>query len=144
VDVRVAGIASLALVAAIVRGWPALVPVAVALVAGGYAAELAIDDAPLDLAAPAVAVALFLAAELAYWSLDERSRVRAERGDSLRRAALVAVLGLAVFFVASGLLAVVDEVRTRGLALDLAGALAAVGVLAAVLATARGQSSRGS
>jgi hypothetical protein len=142
--VRVAGIASLALVAAIVRGWPALVPVAVALVAGGYAAELAIDDAPLDLAAPAVAVALFLAAELAYWSLDERSRVRAERGDSLRRAALVAVLGLAVFFVASGLLAVVDEVRTRGLALDLAGALAAVGVLAAVLATARGQSSRGS
>jgi hypothetical protein len=144
VDVRVAGIASLALVAAIVRGWPALVPVAVALVAGGYAAELAIDDAPLDLAAPAVAVALFLAAELAYWSLDERSRVRAERGDSLRRAALVAVLGLAVFFVASGLLAVVDEVRTRGLALDLAGALAAVGVLAAVLATARGQSSQGS
>jgi hypothetical protein len=144
VDVRVAAVALVALVAAVVRGWPVLVPVAVTLVGGTYAAQLAVDDAPLDLAAPAVAVGLFLAAELAYWSLDERSRFAADPGLSLRRAALVAASGLAIFVASSGLLVVVDEVRARGLALDLAGALAAVGVLAAVVATVRGQSSSGS
>ena len=144
VDARVAAVAFIALVAAIVRGWPALVPVAVTLVGGTYAAELAVDDAPLDLAAPAVAVGLFLAAELAYWSLDERSRSGGDAGIGLRRAALVAASGVAIFVASSGLLVVVDEVRARGLALDLAGVLAAVGVLAACLATARGQSSSGS
>jgi len=144
VGVRVAAIALVALVASVVRGWPVLVPVALTLVGGTYAAELAIDDAPLDLGAPAVAVGLFLAAELAYWSLDERSRFVGDPGLGLRRAALVAASGLAIFVASSGLLVVVDEVRARGLALDLAGALAAVGVLAAVLATVRGQSSSGS
>jgi hypothetical protein len=144
VDVRVAAFAFLALVAAVVRGWSALVPVSVTIVGGMYAAGLAIDDAALDLAAPAVAVGLYLAAELGYWSLDERTRSVGDPGLGLRRAALVAAEGLAIFVVATALLVVVDEVRARSLALDLAGALAAVGVLAAVLATGRSQSSRGS
>jgi hypothetical protein len=122
VDVRVAAVALVALVAAVVRGWPVLVPVAVTLVGGTYAAQLAVDDAPLDLAAPALAVGLFLAAELAYWSLDERSRFVADPGLGVRRAALVAASGLAIFVASSALLVVVDEVRARGLALDLAGA----------------------
>jgi hypothetical protein len=144
VDVRVAAVAFIALVAAVVRGWSALVPVAVTVVGGTYAAGLAVDDAALDLAAPAVAVGLYLAAELGYWSLDERTRSVGDPGLGLRRAALVAAEGLVIFVVATALLVVVDEVRTRGLALDLAGSLAAVGVLAAVLATSRSQSSRGS
>jgi hypothetical protein len=143
VDVRVAAVAFIALVAAVVRGWSALVPVAVTVVGGTYAAGLAIDDAALDLAAPAVAVGLYLAAELGYWSLDERTRSVGDPGLGLRRAALVAAEALAIFVLATALLVVVDEVRTRGLALDLVGALAAVGVLAAVLATSRSQSSRG-
>jgi hypothetical protein len=144
VGVRVAAVAFVALVAAVVRGWPVLIPLAVAVVAGGYAAELAIDDAPLDLVAPAVAVGCFLAAELAYWSLDERIHVAGDPGEGLRRAALLAVGGLAIFVVASGLLALADEVRARGVALDLVGALAAVGVLVAVVAAARRQPSSGS
>jgi len=144
VDVRVAAVAFIALVAAVVRGWSALVPVAVTIVGGTYAAVLAVDDAALDLAAPAVAVGLYLAAELGYWSLDERTRSVGDPGLGLRRAALVAAEGLVIFVVATALLVVVDEVRTRGLALDLAGSLAAVGVLAAVLATSRSQSSGGS
>jgi hypothetical protein len=144
VGIRVAALAFVALVAAVVRGWHVLVPVAVALVAGGYAAELAIDDAPLDLAAPAVAIGCFFAAELAYWSLDERIRVAGDRGEGLRRAAFLALVALAIFLVASGLLALVDEVRARGVALDLVGALAAVGVLVAVVAAARRQPSSGS
>ena len=141
---RVAAVAFVALVAAVVRGWAVLVPVAVTLVAAAYAAELAVDDAPLDLAAPAVAVGVFLAAELAYWSLDERGGSSGDAGLGLRRAALLAAGALAIFVVTSGLLVVVDEVRARGLALDLVGAIAAVGVLVAVLATGRGQSSSGS
>jgi hypothetical protein len=128
------------LLAAIVRGWPWLVPGSIALVGGSYAAELAIDDAPLDLAAPLVAIGLLLAAELAYWSLDERNRATGDPGQGLRRAALVALGAAAALVLGSALLALVDEVRARGLALDLVGVLAAVAVVVTVLATARAQS----
>ena len=134
---RVAAVAFVALVAALVLGRPSLVPVAVALAGGVYALELAIDDAPLDVATPVVAVGLLLAAELAYWSLDERERAVAEPGEGLRRAAYAALLGVAALLVAGGLLALVDEVRARGLALDLVGAVAVVAVFATVLLTAR-------
>ena len=144
VGIRVAAVALVVLVAAVVIGWHGLVPVAIGLVAAGYAAELTIDNSPLDLAAPAVAVGCFLAAELAYWSLDERIRVAGDRGEGLRRAAFLALGGLVMLLVASGLLALADEVRARGVALDLLGALAAVGVLVAIVAAARSQPSSGS
>ena len=143
-DVRVAAVAVVALVAAVVQGWSWLVPAAIALAGGSYAIELAIDDAPLDVAAPVVAVGLLLAAELAYWSLDERSCVPGDPGQGSRRAALVALGALSALVVASALLTLVDEVRGRGIALDLAGAAAAVAVVVTVLATARDQSSSGS
>jgi len=143
-DVRVAAVAFVALLAALVQGWSWLVPAAIALAGGSYALELAIDDAPLDVAVPVVAVGLLLAAELAYWSLDERSRVPGDPGQGLRRAALVALGAMGALVVASALLALVDEVRGRGIALDLAGAVATVAVVVMVLATARDQSSSGS
>jgi hypothetical protein len=132
-DARLAAIAFVALVAALVRGWSSLVPVGIALAGGAYAVELAVDDAPLDIAAPGVAVGLVLAAELAYWSLDERNRARGDAGDGLRRATLAALGGVAAVVVAGALLVLVDAVRTRGLALDLLGAFAAVAVLATML-----------
>jgi hypothetical protein len=137
---RVAMVAFVALVVAVVLGWSPLVPVAVALVGGTYAIELAIDDAPLDVSVPVIALGLLLAAELAYWSLDERSRAPGDAGQGLRRAALVALGGVAAVVVAGGLLVLVDAVRTRGLALDLLGALAAAAILAIVLVAARTQS----
>jgi hypothetical protein len=133
----VAGLAFLALVAAIVLGWSSLVPVALALAGGIYAVELAIADAPLDAAAPAVAVGVLVAAELAYWSLDERERATGDTGQGLRRAAFVALLGVAAFLVAGVLLTLVDEVRTRGLALDLLGAIAVAAVFMTALIAAR-------
>jgi hypothetical protein len=136
--IRVGAVAFLALVAAIVLGWSPLVPGAAALAGGLYGVELAVADASLDLAAPAVAAALLLCAELAYWSGEERTRWLADAGESLRRAAVVAILGAGAFFVAAILLALVDAVRTRGLAVDLLGALAAVTALATVLVAARG------
>lgn len=137
VGVRIGGLAFLALVAAIVLGWSSLVPLAAALAGGLYGVELAISDAPLDTAAPAVAAALLLCAELAYWSGEERTRWLGNAGDGLRRAALVALLAVGAFFVGAVLLALVDAVHTRGLALDLLGAVAAVTVLATVLVAAR-------
>ena len=141
--VRVAAVAFLALLAAIVVGWPSLVPVAVALVGGMYAAELAIEDAPLDVATPALAVALLLTAELAYWSLDEVYRSPGDPGEGLRRAALVALVGVAAAVVAALLLAFVDSVRARSLAVDVVGSIAAFAVLATVLVIARAQGRAG-
>jgi hypothetical protein len=135
--VRIGAVAFLGLVAAVVLGWSPLVPIAAAIAGGLYAAELAIDDAPLDIAAPAVAAGLLLCTELAYWSLEERTRWRGEPGDGLRRAAFVALLGLLALLVAAVLLTLVDAVRARGLALDLLGAMAAVAVVATVLVVTR-------
>jgi hypothetical protein len=137
IDVRVAAIAFVALVAAIVQGWSWLVPLATALAGGSYAVGLAVDDAPLDFAVPIVTAGLLLSAELAYWSLDERSQARGDSGQGLRRAALVALGAVGALVVASTLLALVDEVRGRGLALDLAGATAAVAALTLVVIAAR-------
>ena len=123
--------------AAIVLGWSPLVPLAVALVGGTYAVELAIDDAPLDVSVPVIALSLLFAAELAYWSLDERCKATGDVGQGLRRAALVALGGVAAVVVSGGLLVLVDAVRTRGLALDVLGAVAAVAVLATLLLSSR-------
>jgi hypothetical protein len=143
-DVRVAAVAFVALVAAVVQGWTWLVPASITLVGGAYAAELAIDDASLDLAAPLVAVGLVLAAELAYWSLDERPGTTGDPGEGLRRAALVALGAAVTLVLGAGLLALVDEIRGRGLALDLIGVLAAVAVVVTVVVAARDQPSNGS
>jgi hypothetical protein len=138
--VRIGAVAFLALVAAIVLAWAPLIPVAVALAGGLYAVELAIADAPLDVAAPAVGAGLLLCVELAYWSLDERQRWRGDAGEGLRRAAFVALLGVAALLVGALLLVLVDVVRARGLALDLLGAAAAAATLVViVLAASRGQ-----
>jgi ABC-type transport system involved in cytochrome c biogenesis permease subunit len=137
--VRVAAIAFLLLVAAVVVGWPTLIPVAVALAGGLYATQLAVDDAPLDAASPGIAVLLFLSAELAYWSLDERAPLRGDPGDDLRRIAVVAFLAIAAAVVAALLLALVDAVRAESLGVDLAGAVAAVAALAIVVAVSRTQ-----
>jgi hypothetical protein len=142
--VRVAAVAFVALVAAVVQGWTWLVPASITLVGGAYAVELAIDDARLDLAAPLVAVGLALAAELAYWSLDERVRTTGDPGEGLRRAALVALGAAVTLVVGAALLALVDEIRARGLALDLIGVLAAVAVVVTVVVAARDQPSNGS
>jgi hypothetical protein len=143
VGARLTGIAFLTLVAAVSLARPALVPVGPVLVGGLYGAELAIADAPLDVAAPAVAVGLLLTVELAYWSIEERVRWKGEAGDGLRRVAVVAMLAAAALVGSSALLAIVDAVRAQGLALDLLGATAAAAVLVTVILVAR-QPSRGS
>jgi hypothetical protein len=143
IGVRLVPVALLMLAAALVLGWSPLVPVSIVLAGSFYAVQLAVDDAPLDAATPVLAAGFLLTAELAYWSLEEREGVRVERGEVLRRVAFVALLALAALVVAAVLLALVDAVQVRGLAVDVVGAVAAAAVLLAVLVAARGHSPRG-
>jgi hypothetical protein len=131
-------VALVVLVALLAAGWARLVPAPLLLVGALYAAELVADDAPLDAAAPAVAGGLLVAAELAYWSLDERERVRGEGGASLRHVAFTAALGVTASIVAAALLAVVAAVRVHGIGVDVTGAAAAALALLLVAFVARG------
>jgi hypothetical protein len=137
VGFRITVLALLALVASLALGWPALLPVSLVGLGGLYAAQLAVDDATLDGAAPLFAAGLLAAAELGYWSLEEREPATASPGEALRRVGFVALLVLAASVVAGVLLAVVDGVRAGGLAVDLVGALAAALVLTVVVGAHR-------
>jgi hypothetical protein len=140
VGARLAAVALVSLVAALVLGWSSLIPVSLVLLGAAYATRLAVDDAPVDTKAPLFAAGLFLAAELAYWSLDERIAAKADAGEDLRRAAVVAALGLGALAAAGAVLAAADVAQARGLAVDVLGALAATAALLVVLLVARRES----
>ena len=118
-------------------GWSSLVPASIVLLGSAYAVHLALDDPTLDTRAPLLAAGLLIAAELAYWSLEERQNVRTEAREQLRRLTVVAALALGSLFVGAVLLAVADVARTRGLAVDLVGAAAAAGALLLLVLVAR-------
>ena len=141
--VRVAALALVVLVAALVLGWTLLVPAGIVLAGALYGLQLAFDDEPLDSAAPVLAAALLLTAELAYWSIEERERIPGDPGDGLRHAGFVATLGVAALLLGGALLALVDRVRAESVALDVLGAIAAAGALAAVVLAARGRGRTG-
>jgi hypothetical protein len=137
IGVRLAALALLALLAAVVLGWSALVPVSLLLLGAAYATRLYADDAALDAKAPLLAAGLLLTAELGYWSLEERQDVRSEAGDGLRHLGLVALLALGGLASGAVLLAAADLGRTEGLAVDLLGALAAASALLVLVLYAR-------
>jgi hypothetical protein len=139
VGLRVAIVALLVLVAALVLAQAWLVAASLLLLGGVYGMQLAVDDAPLDLAVAVFAGGVLVTAELAYWSLEARERVKGETGDSVQRLAFVGFLGVAAAVIATVLLGLVDTVRARGLAVDLLGAMAAAAVLLAVVLTAGGR-----
>jgi hypothetical protein len=76
---------------------------------------------------------LFLAAELAWWSLELRERIAAEAGSHLRRLAFLLLLSLGALALGGGLLAVVDVIHVDGLAILLLGAAAAALAVAVAL-----------
>jgi hypothetical protein len=133
--------AVLTLVAGLLYAWPAPIVAALVAIAGLYGAQLAIDDAPLDVAAVFVGAGLLVTAELAYWSLEEREPVESDPGEAWRRFAFVCLLGLAALGAAALLVAVVDAVSARGLAIDLLGAVAAATVVVTLVLAARAKSS---
>jgi hypothetical protein len=137
VGVRLAAVSLVSLVAALVRGWSSFIPVSLVFLGAAYAIHLGVDNASLDVKAPLFGAGLFLTAELAYWSLEERDRIRGEPGDALRRLGVVAILVLVALGSGGVLLAAADLTRTRGLAIDLIGAAAAAAALFVVVMIAR-------
>ena len=134
---RIAVVALLALVASLVLGWPVLLPTALVLLGGLYAAQLAMDDARLDGVAPLFAAGLLATAELGYWCLEERETATADPGEAVRRVGFIALLALGAMLVSGVLLALVDVIRAGGLVVDLAGAAAAALVLTIVIVSQR-------
>jgi len=116
---------------------PAAVPLAVLALGTAYAISLGVEGAALDDRAPLLAAALFLLAELAYWSLELREAVADEPGAYLRRIGLLSALALAGLAVGAALLAVVDAGERGGVALGAIGAVAAVAALAIIALSTR-------
>jgi len=116
-------------------------PVAVAILGSEYVALLGFEGDALDTRAPVVAAALLAVAELGYWSLDLRRPVADEAGTSLRRLGVLAALLGGVLALGVVLLTLVEAVSTGGPAVDLLGAVAAVGALALLALAGRARNS---
>jgi hypothetical protein len=137
VGVRLAAISLVVLVAALVLEWASLVPAALLGLGATYATVLAVDDVSLDAKAPLVAAALVVAAELAYWSLEETDAPWRPPGEAMRRLLLVAAIAIATLGVGGAVLALSDLGTDDNLAIDLVGAAAAAGVLIVVVLASR-------
>jgi len=129
--VGIVGVAGGVLMAfALCTRWRSVFPLGIALVGASYGVFLGIHNGPVDQWAPAVAAALFVAAELGFWSL-ERSASRSEGAVLLRRvgglagaAVVTALIGSLVLVVATG--------ASGGVPLEAAGVGAAVLAVAAI------------
>jgi hypothetical protein len=105
-------------------GATSLVPWPLVLLGGAYVLSLA--DGPVDQWAPVYAGALVAMAELAYWSLELRGRAADVEQLTERRAGLIVALGVGATAVGGVVLAATAVRLGTGIALDAAGALAAV------------------
>ena len=109
---------------------PVVIPAAIVVLAVPYVAALGFEIDGIDTRAPLLAGLFFLIAELAYWSLELRGTLADEPGTYLRRVALLAGLTVVTIGAGTAMLAVVEGVAARGIAIDLVGAVAAVGAIA--------------
>jgi hypothetical protein len=134
--VLAAGCVGLALTAlALVGRWAELLPLGLVGVATAYAGFLAIRSDGIDSRAPFVAATFFVAAELAYWSIERRSW-RSEGRVVGRRLALIVSAGFATAIV-GGLLLLIVSGRRAGIGVEALGTAAAVLTLAVVAVLVR-------
>jgi hypothetical protein len=132
-------VALAALAVSLWRGWPVIVAWALALLGAGYALALALgpERATVDAAAPLVAGALLVVAELAYWSLELRDPGSWEGALLTRRLAALGALALVSLALGSTVVVATAAELRGGLGLDLVGVAAAVATLAVLAALAR-------
>lgn len=129
-------LALLVLALGVWRSWTGMVPFAVTLVAGGWAASLLLEDSGVDGAAPVIAAGLLLATELAYWA----SAARAVPPDAALLRRQVATVGVfaAVSLCLGTFLLIIGGASVRGgLPLEALGVAAAIAALAVVARLAR-------
>ena len=106
------------------------VPVAIALLGTEYVAILGFETDVLDTRAPLVAGALLAVAELAYWSLEQRTAVGEEAGLQLRRALSVLATTFGSAALAAILLAATSVPLGGSVTWDAFGLAAAAGAVA--------------
>ena len=119
---------------ALVGGWPSILPVGLVGVGAAYAVFLALRSQFVDPWAPFVAAALFAAAELAFAFLEPLS-ARPSRTLQARQLLTLGAGALGTAIFGSALLLVAGE-GDSSVALDAAGILAAVALMAVVAALA--------
>jgi hypothetical protein len=132
-SVGCAGIVVTAL--AVAARWTSLLPWGLVGAGSAYGAFLSLRSGGIDTRAPAVAAALFVASELAYWSTERRSW-RSEQDVVSRRLGLLVAAALATA-VLGGLLLLIASGRRAGLGEEGAGVLASVLILTVVALLAR-------
>jgi hypothetical protein len=100
----------------------------------GYLLSLLAQPRQVDAGAPVAGAALFLMAELAYWSIELRPPARQARQLPARR--LVTILGVVLAAEALSAVALLTAApgADAGVVLDAAGVAAAVAAIALVLA----------
>jgi hypothetical protein len=127
------GAGGLALTAlALIGRWPSLLPWGIVGVGASYTVFLSLHGSTVDSWAPAVAAAIFAAAELAFWSV-ERDRAWSEPAVLTRRVLFIALGGLLTALVGAFLLVAVSG-ASGGLGFLALGVCAAVLTLAIVAA----------
>jgi hypothetical protein len=120
---------------ALVTRLAAPVPCGFVAVGAAYALFLSLRPGAVDDRAPMVAAALFVAAELSYWSIERRSWP-SEGQVVVRRLALLVSAGLAAAIV-GGLLLLLTSERRNGIGQEAAGIAAAVLTLAVIAVLTR-------
>jgi hypothetical protein len=119
------------LTVALMLRWPGVLPWAIALLGGQYAASLLLRDGPIDALAPFYAAVLLVTAELAFWGIEARPALGG-RPVVVRRLARLLMLASGAAAAGAGLLAVSEGGTEGGLALQLLGLFAAVATLGLV------------
>ena len=110
---------------------------ALALLGGSYTVILVVDAPPLDGRSAIVGATLLAIGELAHLSVEARLSVTEEAGAAARRIASVATLALFALGLGGAVLAVVDVLRTGGIAIEAVGVAAAAGAVGLLVLAAR-------
>ena len=127
--------------AGLARNVPQVVPVALAGIGGCWSFSAWTRGHGAPGGTVLAAAGILLAAELAYWSLEQGS-VRDETELLARRLAGLAFRTVGVVALAALMLAALELRTGGGLLLEAVGVAAAVGLLALVFALARNEPSR--
>lgn len=135
--VALGGVAIACLVATLAVGRADSIVGALALLGAAYAVILVIDDPVLDGRSAIIGAALLAIGELGYLSVEVRPAVTEEAGAATRRVAFVAMMTLFALGVGSAMLALVDLLRTGGIAIEAIGFAAAAGAVGLLALAAR-------
>lgn len=131
------GLGLVLLLAVIVRGAEEVLSWSMLLLGLSYVLTLVVHRDRVDEAAPLVAAAMLLSAELAAWAGGERRRIRAERRLVRERAGAVALLVVAGLAVSTLVIGLAATPLGGGFGWTLLGAISAVAVVALAARLAR-------